>query len=1091
MEMVLEPRGAAPLGRRSVSEGDVAARRRGVVVQDADVLADAMRRMDRDLRRVEPVAATQLMLGATTSTPTPAPTPTPSPLPARSPVVAASSRQAFGSDRPVAGQVPPSLALAAASARQLSGSIRPSSQVQAPTPPLSRHASHRSGAPPGRQRSVTGSPPPAQFSALFQRASADERAILADIVAWLTHALHRRMTVGCTLLPNCFAGRRRVGLQADTREVWLPVSGASVLATLRRHFSGHDTVTDLPRCARALLGWCRPGRGDASNAAQWPGFGAARSRGDDADVATMLEGMRLAGPRVLHMPAPLMSVAVALAPAEGALLPDIDLRGASLANWSARGITLDGAYLDGAQLQGADLRRAQLRGASLVQAGLGNARLSKACLAAADLRGARMVDARLSGADFTGAVLHQADLLGADITGTHMRDVLCDAASFQRVRMPRTHWQGCRGRGARWIDARAEAVRWHDCRFPALQAHGAHFARASFIACDLTQADFVGATLDATTFRHTRLVGANFGKASLLGWRLGPGCELSGTQWRGAHVLLDAEWVRDAAISGELIDVVASIETLPQSEPQLRARLFGQLLCALANERPEIDVLKVPSLEALPESVCCAPWLRRLMAAGVEQGGVALSPEMVALRQRLCDAALSGMRERWLRAEDAQDLVTSILPSLLGREPVDSWAAHELGIARCQSLYWIGDGVVEVPGGVVERLRGLCCASLPAGVHAVLSLDGIDAFGVGRHVLMSVDGRFAMRADDAFLDHCRRQSDAHAPGRRVGFAIAASPDGQAQASAALPHGWLRGWRWHGVAAASLSGDGWRRARPDDLLPMLRAMPLMSGAVPASQSLDAWTRVLDRWLPDLAVAACRRALRGEGVVLSDASEWSAPTTGAEVPGVAGGVRLTKDERADLASCFLGVWLDEPPAALHGRDAGGATRWRALLFGAAIGLTWLAARVEASQGAVLRARAVQLLTETAIERVSVSVSSDASRAYQPSDVPEIPRELRKRWRDCLVDPAAPRLDVLRAALEMQCACAALGLADVQAVLTHLLPWHWAMGCPSVDLARMGRDVAAAVSEDRQARQLHEAEARLWQHLLGGGHEPRSGT
>ena len=110
----------------------------------------------------------------------------------------------------------------------------------------------------------------------------------------------------------------------------------------------------------------------------------------------------------------------------GAMLENMNLRGANM-----KGAHLEEAYLSGVNLEGACLERARLTGANLTGANLHEAHLKGACLTGAKLERVIMVDAHLqrmdlkrtslSGANLKGAHLEGADLEKADLRGADLR----------------------------------------------------------------------------------------------------------------------------------------------------------------------------------------------------------------------------------------------------------------------------------------------------------------------------------------------------------------------------------------------------------------------------------------------------------------------------------------------------------------------------------------------------------------------------------------------------------------------------------------------------------------------------------------------
>ncbi len=130
----------------------------------------------------------------------------------------------------------------------------------------------------------------------------------------------------------------------------------------------------------------------------------------------------------------------------GALLRDVDLRGARavgafLVNADLSGARLERADLSGARLERADLTLAQLEGADLGGARLEGANLLVARLDGANLSGARLEGAnlrmaRLRGAKLNGAQLQRANLISAQLEGADLGELT--PAGPERVDLSRT-----------------------------------------------------------------------------------------------------------------------------------------------------------------------------------------------------------------------------------------------------------------------------------------------------------------------------------------------------------------------------------------------------------------------------------------------------------------------------------------------------------------------------------------------------------------------------------------------------------------------------------------------------------------------------
>ena len=116
----------------------------------------------------------------------------------------------------------------------------------------------------------------------------------------------------------------------------------------------------------------------------------------------------------------------------------IKLSGAMLQNLNLKGAIMNKADLGGADLQGVNLEGANLQGAYLGGANLQGANLSGANLERANLKGANFKGANLEGARLNGANLTKSDLLEPSLElpysmGTNL-DALLDGADLKGVR---------------------------------------------------------------------------------------------------------------------------------------------------------------------------------------------------------------------------------------------------------------------------------------------------------------------------------------------------------------------------------------------------------------------------------------------------------------------------------------------------------------------------------------------------------------------------------------------------------------------------------------------------------------------------------
>lgn len=195
----------------------------------------------------------------------------------------------------------------------------------------------------------------------------------------------------------------------------------------------------------------------------------------------------------------------------GAVLRNLDLRGADLSGglFESADFTesdLRGANLDDAVLAHAKIDRARLDRASMRRANLGKAQLVRTVLDSARLDDATLVGARLHGSRFRGVVLEGADLRDASF-------VDCDG---ERMEAPKLQLLG-----VTFERVSFEGATFDETSFLELDLRSCNFGDASlrgctFLRCDLREVNLAGCVLEgARAVEESRFEGAVFVEASL------------------------------------------------------------------------------------------------------------------------------------------------------------------------------------------------------------------------------------------------------------------------------------------------------------------------------------------------------------------------------------------------------------------------------------------------------------------------------------------------------------------------------------------------------------------------------------------------
>lgn len=127
-----------------------------------------------------------------------------------------------------------------------------------------------------------------------------------------------------------------------------------------------------------------------------------------------------------------------IAPAQGAIVPQVDLSGADLSGLNLCNVRFWRVWLNEVNFQ-----RAQLDGASFGSAMLRGTDFSHASLRGASLGEVDLMEAKLCGADLTGAFLQRASCFRTDFSAATVRQANLTMASFVDVNFERADISGC------------------------------------------------------------------------------------------------------------------------------------------------------------------------------------------------------------------------------------------------------------------------------------------------------------------------------------------------------------------------------------------------------------------------------------------------------------------------------------------------------------------------------------------------------------------------------------------------------------------------------------------------------------------------
>ncbi|WP_167370655.1 pentapeptide repeat-containing protein [Pandoraea vervacti] len=779
--------------------------------------------------------------------------------------------------------------------------------------------------------------PPDALRYAIMRADVNERREILLQVSWLTYALTQ--TSGLGDAGDRCVGAARAGVRADAARGHLPFDRRALERAWAVRFSHLLPDTRAAVVSRDMVAWCSTCHDPVSRASQWRSFPACDEVLPDFASFAYLP--------IREWPARALSVALTLSNLRDAVLPDLSLSDADLRGLRACGATFCGGQFNGAAWCDATLRRAGFAYANHVTANFEGADLREACFRAADLSRSRMVNADLRGATFSHTVMTHADLSDARCQGIVFAKVRADDATFHRARLRGTHVTNSSACGLALVCAQAKRSRWTAVTMRNGRATGADLRGSEFRQCDLVGWDASGARLNGAQFESCDMRGVRFSGASLKRIVVGPDCDLSGSQWHDARLRLDGAWLRRRSPT-ELDAVVRSWMTFPVDQPALRASVFLQLLTALSSTSCLMTTRQetAPSLHRLPEHVMRSEWLGRLLVAPPEQGGLGAHEAFATLRKQWVAHRLSALTDDRLGYAEAQWVSTALAGALHRRcASTSPTAVWPYAGAMCQTLYWVGQGAASgmaMAQGGEEALRAAWFGVLPPQVHVALSGDGVSALDPAFLVLIRADGTLAARLPTALFAGA------------LGTSTSGQPKDGDTAFADDP---LPGWPWVGTRVVARDAKS-----PNDFVPgtmrqlqtLLREFGCLSGVWPLERSLDAFIRLVGRWVGEDAQARANAACSGtwrapEGGVLgrSHAStlaplslaDRSEALTGASASPER--VKLRMTAHADIEEIFrehpvMSPQSDAPLSLSMSRRA----RWVSLVAGFA----WLATQPE---------------------------------------------------------------------------------------------------------------------------------------------------
>ncbi|ALS62320.1 hypothetical protein AT302_23540 [Pandoraea norimbergensis] len=899
-------------------------------------------------------------------------------------------------------------------------------------------------------------------------------------MAWLVHVLGPDAGTSTRHAASDRSDRHaEPALTGRASQAALPFDEQALARAWRLRFAHLSPDGNVTGALRALKQWCCESQAQAqasthaaaataaTRPTQWHWVALADADGFDVS--------RCRHTPVREWPAAVMGVALTMTDLRNANLPDLSVPMADLRGVQAAGAQLSHGCFDGVQWGGASLNGATLDRTRNVGADFEGADLREATFRAADLSGARLSKVRAQGADFRFAALTGADFSDAGCDAVAFAHNRLDDASLQRTQLRRASFYDCHATGIRLTGASAAKSQWDEVTMARGCVAGADLRRAAFRHCELTRLNAREAKLDGVLFFACDLRDAHFGGASLNDLRVGPGCQLGGTQWQGARIRLDADWLR-ALSPGALDEVVQSWMTLPFDQPALRADVFGQVLRALAGRSGVMPSWigeaspSVPSLARLRIDVQHSEWLGRLLAAEPALGGVGELDGFAHLRAQWLTRAIDDLTATPLNRVHAAWVLPALLQALLAHcltHPPE--AVWPFAGAVCQTLYWAQAGVGGVADAETQALRKAWHDALPAHLHSALSVDGTDAFGPKSFVLISADGRVGMRVPQQLLA-VGLEGDARDGEPAAQTASTVSNTAHATASEPVVRGASTGWQWLGVRVATCENgadgvadmgnvDGpYAPGDMSQLHTLIRDFGCFRDIWPTERTLSAFVRLLGRWLGDAGGDAANAILHSDtvpgaplpSVALSTSDRVDALVGNAARPD---SERLRPLAHLDIDDVFRAVTLTPPQTEVAGtssRQAIQATQ-RTRLLAVAAGLTWLAVQPECQ--ATRHAGAHEPPESARLAKKMPEQTADLLKHYALAAFNDamsherVWRELPQSWglRANLADPACD-VETLAGALAGWLASPAIqGTAGLSGLLAQTLPWFWLARLP----------------------------------------------
>lgn len=215
---------------------------------------------------------------------------------------------------------------------------------------------------------------------------------------------------------------------------------------------------------------------------------------------------------------------------EEAVLSDLNLAGADLAEANLGNATLTDTDLAGANLAGATIEAATLSGADLSGANVTGVDAKWAVLSGADLSGADFSGADLEFARITSANLNNADLAAANLT-----DIMAGIVTGTPAGLP-AHWEIVQGYLLGPTVVFPQGADLKGVNFSDADLEGAGLDSADLSSATLIGTDFRGTQLFQTNFQNSDLSGANLSAAYLDGVNL-TDADLSGASLASAGVV--------------------------------------------------------------------------------------------------------------------------------------------------------------------------------------------------------------------------------------------------------------------------------------------------------------------------------------------------------------------------------------------------------------------------------------------------------------------------------------------------------------------------------------------------------------------------